>query len=272
MARLKSSMLFNYVSNIPQDSPITRTAGWSEGFYNSSVNFNDRRAEFEVICNLRALLLPQGAAIIGQRYQQVDPVGASQTFNRIFPGSASRAADIPQMSLFCKLVGKNVRNTRGMKIKALPDDQVLNGEYVPSSSYKAAVTTYLKALVDMGWFFRGRDLDQTPYPVMTIVPTGANGTVSMEGTPPFIPGDFVRILKTRISGGRAVGGRFRVSLGAVDNTFVIQNWNFGTTTGGQVRKDAIIFPTIGGAVPVRVSTGKVGRPFFGYVGRRSKRK
>lgn len=268
---LKATMLFGFVSNITRESAITRTAGWTESYYVYGNDIDVIRPIFRRLCQKRAQLLPNGSSIIGQRFQTVDPVGPSSTFNEIYPGRTAQLSDIPQMALYCKLAATGTRNTRGLKLKGIPDFQVQTGEYTPEASFSAAVTVLMNELKTGVWLFRARDLSLTQYPLLDIAQTGTDGIVHSEVPVPYVVGDFVRILKTKNIHGRFVGGRFRVSAATGGNVFTLANYDLGNCTKGQVRKDAIIFPVIGQAVPVRISTAKVGRPFDLYRGRRSKR-
>lgn len=268
---MKCTMLFGYASNAAGASVVTRTAGWSESIYQVGTSIPTVRAQFEVLCRKRAALLPDKCALIGQRYQIVNPVGASQSFDTQFPGSGLRPADIPQMALLVKLIGSATRNTRAMMLRAIPDAMVIDGEYVPDSNYRSLVTVLMNELSGGAWSFRARDLGQPQFPILSIAQTGTDGIVTAEVDVPYVVGDFVRILKTRNVGDRAVGGRFRVSAATGGNVFTLQNFTLGNTTKGQVRKDLVIYPNVGSATPVRISTHKVGRPFNAYRGRRSKR-
>lgn len=270
MAVYKCSMLMNFASNFNGGANLTRTGGFSEQFYDIGDDFGTIRASFEALCKKRAVLLPTGTAIIGQRYQTVSPVGPSRLYSKNFPGPAGTPSDIPQMALYCKAVALNSRNVRQLKIKAIPDDQVKYGEYQPDSAFKGQVTSYLKYISTNTWFFRGLDLDQLSYPVMTAVVAGNDATVEVETPTPYVVGDFVKILRTTNSSGRQVGGRFRISAISGSRILTLQNWTLGATTGGTIRKDLVIYPEIGDITVVEITVCKIGRPSRGYRGRRSK--
>lgn len=270
MPFIKCTMLIEARSAVSSPSVRARIGGWSESWYDNSSTLTDVvRARFVTLCTRRAALLPQGTQITGQRYQIVDPVGASSTGSRIYPGSAGTQADIPQMALLMRIPGQGVANHRPVYLRGLPDARVVEGEYSPSAVYTNALSLFLQALV--GWNFRGRNLAAAAVPILTI---DVNGVFQLETDSALGAGSMVRVLRTNLLAGGQFGGRFRIAAMPTARTGTLADWSAGPAVGGRLRLDSIIYPEVGPGLTVddvisRVVTKKVGRPFSEYSGRRS---
>jgi len=268
MPWLKYTFLFQLSTNATKpNEKVHRIGGWSETWYDEpSTNFAVIAANWSA---RRAPLLPQGAAIIGCRIQQVEPVAGAQTIALSFPGQAANSADIPQMALQCKATGIGTRNIRTFTLRGIPDGQVTEGEYTPVGGFDTALANFFKYLKGSSWNFRGRDLSQVAHPIVGIANTGVITFSEPHG---MIVGDYVRILRTTLANGRQFGGRFFVATVNTPTTMAITGWTQGDTVGGKGRKDGIVFPQVELAVQDRVITRRVGRPFIQYRGRRSKKR
>lgn len=267
MAVLKYTWLFQLFTNVASpDATIHRIGGWSETWYDE--NLNVLLGSANLWAQKRALLLPQGAAIVGLRTQQVDPVGGAQTFAMNYPGINANSADIPQMALQCKAIGVGVRNVRTFTLRGIPDGQVTQGEYKPVPPFDTNLANFFKMLKQSAWNFRGRDLAQVAHPILTIDPTGIVAFSEPHG---LAVGDYVRVLRTVLANGRQFGGRFYVDAVPSPLKITITGWSQGATTGGKGRKDAIVHPNVESATFDRIITRRVGRPFIQYRGRRSKK-
>jgi len=269
MAWTKYTMLFEARTSFgATNTTRSRVGGWSESWYDSL--FSEAiKAEFLVLCEKRAALLPAGASVVGQRYQEVDPIGATSTGSRVFPGTAGLQADIPQMSLLLRIPGSSVKNFKPFYLRGLPDARVVLGEYSPASGYTAALTQFLDYL--QGWNFRGRNLANAAVPILTISNVGA---YQLEADSPAAEGDMVRVLRCTLANGNFFGGRFRIATKLTARTGTLADWSAGAATKGRMRIDAIVYPGVpAGLTPddvvSRVVTRKVGRPFAEYSGRRS---
>jgi len=269
---LKCTMLFEVTTNDGEEAKPHRQGGWSESHYSSEpTNFNARRLEFESLCRKRAALLPDGALIIGQRYQIVDPVGTSQSFARQFPGGAALAADYPTLAMYLRVPARDSRNISPLALRCMPDARIVKGEYSPSQAYQTALVNFLNGLNGSVWRFKGRDLAQTAYPVINIL---ENGTFTLEGNSTLAAGDMVRVLRGNTEDGDQVGGRFRISSMVSASSGVLFAYNLGFLEGGAIRKDLTIYPPYGvmeSPLP-RIVSRKIGRPFTGFRGRVSKKK
>jgi hypothetical protein len=275
---VKLTMLFQLTTNISHPlSPNRRIGGWSESWYFPGQDAAAARAaalngvgNIPSIMSTRAGFLPNGAAIIGARFQVVDPRGPSQSIGVSLPGTYNVESDVPQMALLVRIPGVGVNNVRTTILRGLPDDRVREGELFATQAFAVAIGAWVTSLPP--WRFRGRDLSQPTIKMISISSTGVVATETPHG---YGMGDMVRISRTVLSSGDFGGGRFQVSvLGPGALTFTVLNWDQGLGLGGSVRKDGIIYPQpdISNLSFQRVVVRKVGRPFVGYRGRRSRRR
>lgn len=248
-----------------------RTGGWTESVYWDSIG-PQSRASFLRLCQRRAALLPNAFAVVGQRYQQVEPVGGSSTGATRFPGlqvsltESEPTADIPQMCLLCRTrtAGPNIRPTM---IRGLPDFVVKGGEYTPAPLFTGPLNAYFEELA--GWLMRGRDLTATTYPIYRI---SNDGIVSFTAVTAISTPTMVRILRTLNSNGDQVGGVFKATSQPTTSSLQLEGWTGGATEGGKVRANAVIFPVLTTTDISRVITRRIGRAPFQYVGRRSRQR
>jgi len=270
MAVYKMTMLFELATNVTSASSGGRVGGWSESWYYDGV-LGIGRPLFGTLCARRAAMLPTGARIVGQRFQQVSPnVGASQVASTVFPGSASTAADVPQMAILVKvLAGGGLANIRNWAMRGLPDARVIEGEYAPSVAFTTAFAQFVTALAPFS--FRAIQLDAPQQEINFI---DENGIMNLLDTMTLGDGDLVKVMRTRDENGQSVSGIFKVGTGTTSSVKPLVNWTAGFTNGGRARKQVVIYPLIGsaGATLGRVVVKKVGRPFSGYRGRRSARR
>ena len=119
------------------------------------------------------------------------------------------------------------------------------------------------------WTFRARDLGQTQNKILNI---SAAGLVTCVNNVGYTNPNMVRILRSKDVGGRLRGGLFQVATTPppAGTTFTISTWPYGATTGGQVRLDLTVYPSVDpNTVPFwRASTRRTGRPFGLFRGRR----
>jgi len=271
---IKATMLFTQSTNKSGEQPAqVRVGGWSETWYCDDTIANVR-ANFAAVCQVRARMLSNAAAIIGQRYQVLG--SGSQTGVQVFPGRAGVPADVPQMGLMLTVPGKDVPNIRRFTLRGIPDAIVVEGEYSPTAAFSTALTQFFGALGRGGFAMRGRDRATPPTQVISVVPTvvagNTFGTFTL-GTPlTFAVGTKLKFVRTRDIYGRTVDGEFLVTT-ATDSTHgVVSLWDFGDVNGGEVRvSGAPIFPEIeSSAFAVgRIVVRKVGRPFNQYRGKAS---
>lgn len=285
MATFKLVTLFNMGTALSTPTaPIHRTAGWSETIYGNFASIQTLLAEATrqvgggifggVVPGYwvaRAQLLPLGASIVGARVQQVDVVGPVQTLALTYVGSQVREADIPQMALLIRAPALGANNIRRFTLRAIPDNQITEGEYQPSADYNVQMNLFLATLAN--WAFRAKQQATTKFKIISITTTGLMTTEMPAG---FIVNQMVRITKARDAGGNLRSGRFQVSAtGPGTTVFQLLNWPFTSSTGGTVFGDQTIFYPAIDANNIGISrtvTRRVGRPFVGYRGRRSRRR
>jgi hypothetical protein len=279
---VKCTALFQLATNVDfPNNPTRRLAGWSESWYFAGSSIQNAQSLFQGInlvggigipgwCSLRAAMLPGGAAIVGQRYQVVNPTGPSQVTGQLFPGSSGATADIPQQAILIYVPALGANNIRRSTLRGIPDPIIVEGETAFTPAFTTALSSFFSFL--QNFQFRARDLSQ---PTFTILNITAAGVVTCETPHTLQVGQMVRILRTRTADGDLIGGRFQVSaIGPGNTVFTLLNWTPAeATTGGKVRVDAIVFVPVNpaGCVAGRAVTRRVGRPFTQYRGRRSRR-
>lgn len=268
MPRFKCTALFELATNTSGQQVGRRIAGWSESLYDSA-SFAQTQRDFRVLCQKRAAMLPIGARIVGQRYQEVDPVGSSQTDANQYPGQLQNTCDLPQVSILTSIGTSSAPNVRRMMLRGIPDDAVREGEYRPIPGFDDALIAYGREL--QGFYFYARTLNA---PQATIDHIEANGAGVLESDVVLTPGMYVRILRSINADGRRVGGRFRVVTGPTPQTFTLQGWPYGDCTKGKLRVDQVSFLQMSGASfrIVRAVVRKAGRPFGQFSGKVSTRR
>jgi hypothetical protein len=279
MPVFKVTTLFQYASNstVPT-APIRRTGGFSETWYATANSVSALVSLFNGT-NVpppgvgywvaRAALLPQGSAIVGYRVQQVSPLGPIQTGALNLAGTVGNIADTPQTTLLLRSPSIGFSNIRRWFLHAIPDAQIVDGEYAPTAAFNALFTPLYFAMV--GLQFAGRDLTQPKIPIVSITTLGVvNLQVPYAGA----VNDMVRVLRTVDSGKNLRGGRFQVTAIGPGNSVTLSSWPYGATTLGSLRKEGVVYPTVDTANTAvsRVIIKKTGRPIIGYRGRRSKRR
>lgn len=267
MAIFKCTMLISFQSNYLGQSNSTRTGGYSESIYRDATDIP--KTAFENLCTKRAGLLPIGSAVVGQRYQYVDPKGAATTGGKYFPSTSGLQADTPQNSVLCLVKGQT-GNFRRFILRGMPDDVIICGERKITAVYWSYVLAYINDLA--GWSFPCRDLQADQATINNITNAGVFNIDAALATTN--QGDYVRVLRATDANGDRVGGRFKLSVYSGGTSGTLLNFNLGDVTGGTLRRDMKQWATISansGEI-IRVVSKKVGRPFGGYVGKASVRR
>lgn len=275
----KVTTLFNAVT-IDKNNQASRQGGWSESWYtNLAIDSPALNAAWDALCTTRAALLANNTKIIGQRIQQVDPVGPVRTFENTYPGSAGSANDLPQMALEWQMRSQGGFNRRAVVLRGVPDARVVTGEYSPSAAYNAALAAYFEQL-RQNWLMRALDRTQPTKRVVIFLADSAFACVTA-GPHGLVVGDFINLMSAKTSQGKKVSAVFQVSAISPDNpnafsVFPNPSANFSQVTGGRIRKRVIqyIGVTLNGQEildPLAVSR-KVGRPFHQFRGRRTAKK
>lgn len=268
MAKIKCTMLVQATSGSGGAGRNERVGGFSESYYSDSNEFAPSIAKFQLLCMQRANLMPSHCDIIGQRYQQVDPVGVSQSGNRVYTGKGREEQDVPTLALLCKAFTTNTSNVRQLILRGLPDDQCHFGNYAPTPAFVTDLTNFVRIL-GTGWTMRGLKKDNQLSPILSIVEPGLVTTTIAHG---LNVDDKVSILRTTQPGGRQIGGVYTVLAAPSAKTFTIAFSGDLPTKGGKARKYEVIYPPIGLVAAVGVTNRKVGRSFFPYRGRATNRR
>jgi len=269
MARTKLQMYIDVITGGGAGvAAVGRKGGWSEGVYDNTELSETGKAQFRKLCQKRAALLPNTAAVVAQRYQSVDPLGPSGVELARFPGTAGRA-DYPALSLYCRVAGDGVRNTRPVFLRGIPDAFIVDGEYAPNPDYRRRVETYFNELA--GYAFRAQNLAAAQSAIIAI---DANGVFTLEED---IAGlvDRKRVVVKRANvtlTEKQKGGTFVVRIND-ESVMTLVGWKYGAATGGRMLLQSYIFPEItrGSQTTGRIVTKKIGSPFEKFVGRHSKR-
>jgi len=280
MPVFKTTLLIQLATGTVAPNPsLRRIGGWSEGFYLNAADFataisflNGGANAPASLCELRAGLLPTSAQIVGQRVQQVSPVGRSQSLNRLWSGGSGMDCDIPQMALLTRIPTQTGTHSRQYIIRGIPDQLVIDGEFAPNRDYSRALGRLFGIL--------------SSFSLRTVALTGAANTietVSLTGLvtftvarPAMIVGDTLEIRNVVVAGGVIVNGSFEVESVSGTNPLVcsVKGWNSGAGVGGQGAVTGTSYPLLDGvnATTGRIIVKKVGRPFVQYRGRASVRR
>lgn len=242
-----------------------RVGGWSESYYWPDEVMANALVAGRTLANFRCGMLTSAGFITGIRFQQVAPLGPSQSLQVNIPGQFNIQADLPQMALQLNVPGVGVRNIARLKIRGIPDGRVVEGEFQTTQNFTQGINDFVSYL--NGFRFRGRDLTKSAFPLISV---GADGTFFAEDDTNLTAGMMVRVMRTRFADGTFRGGRFQIASMTGLRSGVLRNWIGVAVIGGKIRQDANGFFqyrvsefTIG-----RISTKKVGRPSTGFVGRR----
>jgi hypothetical protein len=281
MALMKCVIVFQQTSTPGPAFPginyaaVARTGGWTESFYIdpaypiSQYLIGPRGDNFPPILPSRAAILSNSAAIIGVRLYGATG-GRGSFFAANYPGSAG-GGDQPSAALLMSYLDPTSGNVRRWTIRGVPDDQIVGGEFEPSFVYAGLVRTYMDSLTNTNFVFKSR-ANQT-----SVFNIAANGLVSLTANNPYAVGAQVVVQNALDTNGLRRGGEFQISaIGPLQNQFTIPAWPYGLTNGGTIyqkgRTSANVTGTNLNMSVERVTTHKVGRPFAGYRGRRSRRR
>lgn len=275
MARIKYTMLFNYASNTTANLSRIRVGGWSESVYGpDGTSILDR--DFNALQRARAALLPQGANIVGQRYQIVDgTAGRVRNTSQVFEGAGAKyPQDVPQMGLLFSGLADGSNNLRRWKIAALPDERAYQGEYFPdpTGEYDRAISAYKTQM--QKWYFRHVQLSS----LVDLLTISSGGVFVLGSDPgawngPPTP-SIMQVMKTITPEKRKKGGKFYV-LAKVDQTNgTLRDWPALACRGGKMRVLTYTYSKLqNGSIEMeKVVQRKIGRPPVGYVGRASIRR
>lgn len=261
-------MLFHHASSttVGVRQPVVRTGGWSESLF-----FDETATSWVSDLNrlqiARAGLLPDQASIIGQRYEYPD--GSTNTDNRIYAGSSGETVDVPQMALEFSAKDATVKSVRHWTIRGLPDAWVVRGEITTDLGVLASIGRYLGQLSGFRWKCVDKGAASSG-----VVEISSNGNYELDVPFTLAVGSYVKLLRCRDQYGRAVKGKFYVNASPSLQTGTLANWPAGIIVqNGRMRLVSSGFGTFDFTQMSisRVMVKKIGRSFFQYRGRASKR-
>jgi hypothetical protein len=258
-------------------TPTPRMGGWTESFWITGSTFAQVLVMLKgprttpvaapPILEARATCLSLHASVLGARVYQ-GGTGKGQFVSAVYPGTTWRG-DQPGTSLLCQTVTPEAVTVRRFTMRGIPDTQCVDGEFLPTPEFTTQVYTYFESL--QGTSFLGK-LPSTVYEVFTI---DAEGRVTLRVPSPFKAGDIVTISNAVDVNGNRRGGEFSIVAPGPDvSQFLLKNWLFGACRGGSctIPVKGFVKIAVGQTSAVRITNHKIGRPFAGYRGRKSKRR
>lgn len=259
---LKCTFLYN------QTSPAGRAAGWSETWYLDDTVPN-AFTSCDSLAKKRVAMLTGKAAVTNVRIQVLG--SKAQIFSLLYPGAYGPDNDIPQMALECSIGNPAVPNVKRFQLRGLPDGIALNGDYQPTGAFTAGLNQWVAQLQGGRFRFKCKDASVPPVQVVAV---DANGTFHLSGPMVFAVGNYIQFIRMKNTAGGNVSGTYYVSVKTDAQTGVILGWG-GTVVNlsGTARLAASSFPIVDRTTfsADRLTTRKVGRPFFLYRGRVSRR-
>jgi len=273
-------MLINAVTFNNATSAVDRTAGFSDGWYQDGSDAYDYNEVDAGRVTKRAALLPTRSTVVGVRISDVDAYGVttgkSRTYKLSNKGGQTAQCDDPRMSLLYDVRAQDKSNELNLYIQNVPDIRVAKGSYNPDPAWQTAVQQYLLYAFTNNYGFMGLEQQWPKIPVQTISALGVVVTKKPHG---MVDNQYVRFLRTSENGytKRNPSG-YQVKDVVDAYTFSVWNWDGRpgiVSTGGSVTTWGKTFckPTLNNysIINPMAATRKVGRPFFQYRGRASKK-
>lgn len=251
-----------------------RQSGWSESWYfPSSIDFNSVIVAQALMANARCGLLNAQAKIVEVR---VHNLATNQTVtrpsNRIGLGPQ---CDIPQQALLARAGSTIAFNTRAVELRGLPDDWVQGGELSPGI-VTGPLKAYSDALVANGAMFPGLNKNLPRFGVIGVSADTVAQTAIVscnESIVGIAPGMWIRFYRTTQIAS-CCGSVCDAKVNVVgDTTMTLTQYTSGSARGGKVgQRPALGLLPVGGyaLTAERCVIRKVGRPFDGFSGRKSK--
>jgi hypothetical protein len=270
MAIIKCGLLVNY--SAPGENEYS--AGWEEQVYmEGAPNDPALQANFKLLAQARAGILNSRSHIVGQRYDQVEPQGPSDSDFIRYPGVLTTAADVIQLCIDQQYQTLDGLNNRPFQFRGLCDSMVVGNFFVPSTTFNINKAIFDTALNSGLFLMRGINKANPQRQIVSITTGGLLTTVDNHG---FVVGDRVQILRGKSASGGLLSGVFFVDDVPTLKTAHLVQWPVESSDRGQARKYEIIYPAIKRALGQvdgsRISTRKTGRPFFQSRGRVSARR
>jgi len=254
---------------------VARTGSWTESLYGPSdvpaitALLKGPRNPPSVFPYLqaRANILNNAATIVGVRLY-LSGAGKGQLIPAQYKGVYGRG-DQPSAALSLLATAKDSGQSRRWDIRGVPDDQIKNGEWAPTTDMAHRMKELFASMSGLGWMKKS-SLNQVD--IFNITAPGVVTTRVVHG---FGIGNIVTIKRTyNQSSQTQQGGEFKVSGTPDATTVTLVGWTGGACRGGTISMDTESFQDFGQSdLGVRKATNhKVGRPFDAFRGRKSKKR
>ena len=261
-------MTVKYSIMFYQETISRRVAGWTENWYADGTIANNSMTGTNFF-KARTLFMPNNAGISGMRVSDIGGQSKVFTFNE--PGGQQTAVDIPQMALNCSVKVQGSPTTKWFQLRGIPDSSVTSGAFRPTQGVSNAIDTFLNGLFGYGVYVRVKRLTN-PRVNITSIDASGNFTIAPGVTPAM--NDTVQLLRCKDIHGKNVSGLYVVIPDANGLPKKLGNWSGKTVAvSGQLRILTYDYlPTVPRTAEYHdITTRKVGRPFFSYRGKRTRR-
>lgn len=275
---LKITLLMEQTTNTAGGAAVTRVAGWSESvYYPSSANADQLIAQWVIgprppgaqvpsLSEARAGILPHGGRVVGARVTDLD-TGRSRSYAFVRTGDAGHT-DMPTSSLLVNIISPTGASRR-ITIRDIPDSLIVQGEYVPAQPFTSRLHTYLTSYTHFAHRVVTRGAAQRTTHI------AADGWVTLLAPPGPAKGARVELAWTDATGRRRRAEAIIIATDDPGGRVQVAPW-----TGGVVAWPASLatinvqYPLMTGSswAISRMITRRVGRPFVGFRGRRSRRR
>jgi len=276
---VRQTLLFAVTTQVKDPTQATpHSGGWSESFWVPGAAFS-ALGVFQTWATTRALLLSGLASIIGFRQQLYTIAGnkllpgGSGSGSFFYPGNYAGDLNAPQDSLQLNFLVSGQPNSIRHRIAAVPDTVISGGEFNGDTTYQGYLTNYFGKIISLGFGAVTRDLSKPDATVRSI--TG--GVITTNTSTGAALTNYIRLRRVRDVNGDPVEGTFLVTGlvsnvdGSVSYTVVPAPTQTVSTPNGTARLDLLVFNALSSGSLSRLVVRKIGRPFSGYRGRRSKR-
>jgi len=276
MPATKVTLLFNHATKDAAGNPI-RAAGHSESYYsNLAIDNPQLKVNWSALAVARAAMLPANISIIGSRYQRVDPVGASRSYDTVYPPSTSAENDLPGIAMQWTVRAAATFNQKSLILPGVPDDRVRTGEYRAVANYNALLVAFFNQL-RANWVWRAKDRTISKAKIVTVA---ANGVVTTARPHGLAVNDFVHVQSTNAGNGIPQLISYRGTVVTVTSPTVLSvllegrgGWPEPSQLG-TIQKELIIYPsfqiTDDEVTTPRIIHRKVGSNFLRFRGRRTR--
>lgn len=277
---VRISLLFAVTTQVKNPTAaVAHSGGWSESFYLGGASFADVSV-FQNWALARSALLSGLASVIGFRQQLVTIQG-----NKLLPGGTGAGSffypgnyvgdlNAPQDSLQLNFTVNSQPGSLRHRIAAVPDSVISGGEYNGDPVYQGYIINYTGKVIALGFGAITRDLNKADATVRSI----AGGVITTNTSTGAALGQYIRLRRVKDANGIPVEGTFLVTAivnnadGSVAYTVFDPPTQVVSTPNGTARLDVLVFNAVSGGQVARLVVRKIGRPFSGYRGRRSKRR